>query len=130
MATVVRGMHLLATKVSVSDYGGNLDKAQDALVKIGGGVLFLPAGTYQLNANFVIASNVVLRGAPVKGMAKSSTKPGDLSPTSVKDMLPPFHPLPTHPAFLPAMHGAMLYAATVMICSDNAWFASVLLTCT
>lgn len=69
--------------MAVRDFGGDLVKAQAALVKSGGGVLFLSASKYTLTENFGLASNVVLRGVPAPGVAKKGTEKGNLDPTTV-----------------------------------------------
>lgn len=60
----------MCAQVSVKDFSGDFVKAQDALVKGGGGVLYVPAGKYALKENFMLESNVVLRGEPASGTAK------------------------------------------------------------
>lgn len=67
---------------SVADYGGSLLAAQAAAVSTGGGVVYLPAGVYNLSDNFVLASGVVLRGVPTTARAHSGSTPGPLAPTS------------------------------------------------
>jgi hypothetical protein len=74
----------------VTDFAGASDDArfeaaQAAAVADGGGVVFFPAGSYSFAANLSLASNVVVRGAPVppSARAKSGKLPGNLSPTTV-----------------------------------------------
>jgi hypothetical protein len=74
----------------VTDFAGASDDArfeaaQAAAVADGGGVVFFPAGSYSFGANLSLASNVVIRGAPVPpaARAKAGKLPGDLAPTTV-----------------------------------------------
>lgn len=72
---------------NVRDYAGDADAAfvaaQAAAVAGGGGVVFFPAGKYAFARNLSLASNVVIRGAPAAGAAKSGKAPGALAPTTV-----------------------------------------------
>jgi len=73
---------------NIKDYTGSPDSAfaaaQADALKAGGGVIFFPAGTYAFSKNISIASNIVIRGAPVGGaQAKNGKNPGSLSPTTV-----------------------------------------------
>lgn len=68
---------------NIKDYGNSFDKAQEAAVSKGGGVVFFPAGTYTFKSNIVIQSNIVIRGEPTDSMAKKGTEPGTLVPKTV-----------------------------------------------
>eukprot|EP00912_Choanoflagellata_sp_UC4_P001788 UC4_evm1s1147 len=68
--------------VSISDFGGSLEKTQDAVVKAGGGVVYIPAGELKLTKSFTIASNVALRGVSDVSLAKQGKQPGKLAPKS------------------------------------------------
>ena len=58
--------------------------AQADAVKNGGGVVFFPAGSYAFASNISLASNVLIRGAPVNGaQAKNGKNPGNLNPTTI-----------------------------------------------
>jgi len=94
--TYGRGTYLWADNMvkwnctyNVKDYaGGNADAsfaaAQDDALKNGGGVVYFPSGTYVFTKNITVASNIVIRGAPVGDeRAKSGKNPGNLNPTTV-----------------------------------------------
>jgi len=54
--------------VSIEDFKGKdmierIDKAQEALTKKGGGVIYFPAGKYEVNDTIKLKSNIILRGA-------------------------------------------------------------------
>ena len=73
---------------NIRDFAGSADAAfaaaQAAAVRAGGGVVYFPPGTYVFTQNLTIASNIVIRGAPVSGaQAKSGKSPGNLKPTTV-----------------------------------------------
>ncbi len=73
---------------NIKDFPGAPDAAfaaaQEEALKAGGGVIYFPAGTYAFKSNISIASNIVIRGAPVgSAVAKSGKKPGSLSPTTI-----------------------------------------------
>ena len=57
-----------------------LAAAADAAKAPGGGVVFLPEGSYKVSENIVLPSNVVIRGEPTTARAKEGTKPGPLAP--------------------------------------------------
>jgi len=70
---------------SVADFGGSLAAAQAAALAGGGGVVFLPPGTHALEADFVLASGVLLRGADTgaaRALAPGGRSPGLLAPAS------------------------------------------------
>jgi hypothetical protein len=72
---------------NVRDFAGSADDAfaaaQVAAVAGGGGVVYFPPATYVFARNLSLASNVVIRGAPAAGAAKSGKLPGPLAPTTV-----------------------------------------------
>lgn len=72
-----------ANVFDVSDYNFNFDRAQDAAVKVGGGVIFFPAGTYDFSSNIQLKSNVVIRGVPDTRAAKNGKAVGKLAPKTV-----------------------------------------------
>lgn len=54
--------------VSIEDFKGKdwiekIDKAQDALAKKGGGVVYFPAGKYKISDTIKLKSNIIIRGA-------------------------------------------------------------------
>lgn len=72
------------TVVSVADFSGSFDKAQDALLAKGkgGGVVFFPPGTYSFKEHILLKSGVVIRGAPTADPAKVGKAMGSLAPTT------------------------------------------------
>jgi hypothetical protein len=73
---------------NIKDFAGSPDEAFEAAqaeaLRGGGGVVYFPAGTYAFARNISIASNIVIRGAPVGGaQAKSGKRPGSLNPATV-----------------------------------------------
>eukprot|EP00039_Didymoeca_costata_P033643 m.43363 g.43363 ORF g.43363 m.43363 type:complete len:490 (+) comp9972_c0_seq1:40-1509(+) len=70
--------------VNVEDYQQNFEKAQTAVLQMGGsGVVYFPAGTYKFSNNITIASNVVIRGVPTTDDAKNGKNEGNLAPKTV-----------------------------------------------
>jgi hypothetical protein len=72
---------------NIKDYPASSDDAsfvaaQKDAVAGGGGVIYFPAGSYSFTTNLMLASNVVIRGAPTTAPAKSGKNPGSLAPAT------------------------------------------------
>lgn len=68
------------TKLQGKDWHEKLAAAQDAVVRMGGGVVYFPAGTYEFRDHIRIKDRVVLRGANPHG--GSAIREGYTPPTN------------------------------------------------
>lgn len=74
---------LWSNTVSVADFPGATDeerfnKAQEALLKMGGGIVYFPARTYTFSNDIVLKSNVIIRGADPVGITDAKNDQYDL----------------------------------------------------
>lgn len=68
-------------------HGSTADRLEAALAAAsnasGGGVVYVPAGKYQLDRTVQVPSNVAIRGDPTHDRAKHGKEPGSLSPKTL-----------------------------------------------